>query len=106
MAKEAIVCPLLYLSSVKKMVESNGNFDKFKHCSVSCLLTLRCPADEVLELGILKELMDVVGPGSAEKADLKADYLGVKLAVSTEGIDDKECMKACHSLYPEVSCPN
>jgi hypothetical protein len=104
LAKEQlIICPALYYSSVKKVVEANGSHDKFKHCAVSCLLTLRCPAADVLELGIIKELADVVGPGNAEMADLQADYHGVKLG-SIFRASDKSCLTQCHLAYPENSC--
>jgi hypothetical protein len=103
--KQAIpICSMLYASSVKKIVEANGTFDKFKHCSVSCMLTLRCPAIDVLEIGILKELADVVGPGNAEMDDLRADYAGVDLVVSKKARTDRNCMDQCHSLYPEGTC--
>ena len=99
-----IICPAYYYSSVKSTVESNGTFDKFKHCAVSCLLTLRCSALDVLELGIIKELADVVGPGNAEMNDLRADYYGVSLATSLKAKNDKSCMAQCHVKYPENSC--
>jgi len=106
-AKEAlIICPMYYYSSVKKTVEAQGQFDKYKHCAVSCMLTLRCPAVDVLELGILKELADTVGPGNAEVADLKADYFGVSLATRHKAKTDKSCMLQCHLKYPENSCSN
>jgi hypothetical protein len=104
MAKELVICPLIYLSSVKKTVEANGDYDKFKHCAVSCLLALRCPAADVLELGIIKELIDVVGPGDADIADIEADHQGIKLATSVKGITDKSCMAICHTLYTKSSC--
>jgi hypothetical protein len=104
MAKEQLIlCPALYYSSVKKTVEASGSYDKFKHCAVSCLLTLRCPAADVLELGIIKELADVVGPGNAEMADLEADYHGVKLG-SILKASDQSCLTQCHLAYPENSC--
>jgi len=98
------ICSLYYVSDIKKVVESNGKFDKFKHCSVSCMLTLRCPAEDVLEIGILKELGDIIGPGNAEWDDLRADYKGVELAVQKKGKTDKECMQQCHLVYPESAC--
>jgi hypothetical protein len=104
-AKEAVIlCPTFYYSSVKKTVEANGAHDKFKHCAVSCLLALRCPAVDVLELGILKELADMIGPGNSEMDDLKADYYGVGLVTSSKAKTDKACISQCHTLYPENSC--
>lgn len=103
--KKAIpICSLYYLSDVKAKAIAHGNFDKYKHCAVSCMLALRCSPSDVLEIGILKELADVVGPGNAEMADLRADYKGVDIAVKKEATTDKKCMDACHSYYPENSC--
>jgi hypothetical protein len=100
-AKNLFICPTFYYSTVKKIVEKYGSYDKYKHCAVSCALALRCPADDVLELGALKELIDVVGPGNAEINDLKADYDGVSLAVSSKAKTDLECINKCHLLYPK-----
>ena len=102
--EELIICPLFHASSVKKIVEASGQYDKFKHCGGSCILTLRCPAVDVMELGILKELADMVGPGNAEMADLKADYIGVALAVKGKAKTEKTCLAQCHNLYPQNSC--
>lgn len=98
------ICSLYYLNSVKKTVMANGEHDKFKHCAVSCMLALRCPAADVLEIGILKELADIIGPGNAEMKDLEADYTGVYLVVDKKVKDDKSCIKQCHKIYPENSC--
>lgn len=101
---EAVVCPMIYYSKVKTIVEKEGSFDKYKHCAVSCLLTLRCPAVDVLQIGVLKELLDVVGPGQAEMEDLEADYEGVALVTRKKVKTDKACISACHKLYPQNAC--
>lgn len=103
-ADKKAICSLYYASDVKKIVESKGHFDKFKHCGVSCLLTLRCPSVDVLQIGIFKELADVFGPGNAEWDDLEADYKGVKLVTSKKANNDQECLTQCHQIYPEGSC--
>ncbi len=103
-AERTAICSMYYASDVKKIVEASGQFDKFKHCGVSCLLALRCPSADVLQIGILKELADVFGPGNAEWDDLEADYAGVKLVTSKKAKTDKECLSQCHQAYPEGSC--
>jgi hypothetical protein len=102
--EEAIVCPIFYYKKVKKIAEASGSYDKFKHCAVSCLLTLRCPAIDVLHIGILKELGDAVGPGNAEIADLKANSDGVALVTSKKAKTDSACLSSCHKLYPKLYC--
>ena len=102
-SSEAIpVCSLLYVKAVKKKAESHGDLDKYKHCAVSCMLALRCPAYDVLEIGILKELADIVGPGNAELNDFKANYEGVNLVTSKKSRTDESCIKECKKIYP---CP-
>ncbi len=96
------VCSMYHLRQVKKEIEQHGQFDKFKHCGVSCLLSLRCPALDVMEIGILKELADMMGPGDAEFDDLKANFDGVELVLKKKVTSDKDCIKSCQKLYP---CP-
>ena len=98
-----MICSALNYKKVKAKVEAEGSYDKFKHCAVSCLLALRCPAVEVMQLGILKELADIFGAGNAEWDDLKADADGVKLVTSKKAKTDKECFQGCHGLHPRAS---
>lgn len=100
----AMICSMYHYKEVKKIVEANGSYDKYKHCAVSCLLALRCPASEVRQLGVIKEGLDVVGPGNAEMADLEADFRGVKFATSKKAKTDKQCMTLCQSHYNNNSC--
>ena len=99
----AMICSALNYKKVKAKVEAEGSYDKFKHCAVSCLLALRCPTVEVMQLGILKELADIFGPGNAEWDDLKADADGVNLVTSKKAKTDKECFQGCHGLHPRSS---
>lgn len=102
--QKAVICPMVYYNSVKRNVEASGSYDKFKHCAVSCLLALRCSGVDVLQVGILKELMDLAGPGNADMRDLKADYEGVELVMRNQAANDNSCLESCHRLYPENSC--
>jgi hypothetical protein len=101
--KAAMICSVLNYSKVKAKVEAEGSYDKFKHCAVSCLLTLRCPAVEVMQLGVLKELADMFGPGNAEWDDLKADADGIKLVTSKKARTDQQCFRGCHDLHPRAN---
>lgn len=97
---ENFVCSLDHLAEAKRWVESQQNhYDKFKHCSVSCYLTLRCSAAEVMLVGLAKEFEDVFGPGNAEIADLFADRAGIRLVTSGKAQNDAECVQHCNSLY-------
>ncbi len=104
-AETVLICSTLHYSQVKKKVDAEGSYDKFKHCAVSCLLALRCSPVEVMQLGVLKELGDIFGPGNAEWDDLKADADGVKLVTSKKAKTDKQCFEGCHKLHsPTKDC--
>jgi hypothetical protein len=98
------ICSTYYLSSIKTKAEKMGAYDKFKHCAVSCMLALRCPASDVLEIGILKELADLVGPGNAEMEDLQADFLGVEIVLNSKAKTDENCKTQCDKIYPRNKC--
>lgn len=102
-AEQFPLCSLIYKNKAKAKAESLSNYDKFKHCYVSCYLARRCPSLDVMELGIIKELVDIVGPGNAEFADLQADRDGVKLGDQLRGANDEACEKACKGIYPDNS---
>ncbi len=103
-AAPTLICSTLNYSKVKAKVEAEGSYDKFKHCAVSCLLALRCPATEVLELGVIKEIADIFTPGDADLDDLQADYDGVKLVTSKKAKTDKACFDGCHKLHSQSNC--
>ena len=86
-------------SASKRAMARTGN-DKNMHCSVSCLLTLRCHSTQVRTLGYLKELKDVFGPGDADALDIVADELGISLVLVGRAKSDRECFSECDLYYP------
>lgn len=88
------LCSLLYAQSVKAKLTKNGN-DKYKHCAVSCMLSNRCGGFDSYQLGVLKEVWDLIGPGNAEMKDLEADLIGVRMSMHKMAINDKECNQKC-----------
>ena len=109
-AKEAI-CPMPFIKSVKaevvarstRMQEQNQSTkpnDKNMHCAVSCILTHRCYASDVLALGVGKEIWDVFSPGDADLRDLQADIRGINLSTSGRARDKVDCFNQCDSYYP------
>ncbi|MBY0516366.1 MAG: hypothetical protein K2P81_05630 [Bacteriovoracaceae bacterium] len=73
--------------------------DKTKHCTLSCHLTLKCSAIESWNMGLLKEIIDVFGPGNAEWDDLKADVAGIHLAEDKRATTTPECLRECKLLF-------
>ena len=66
------------------------------------MLTLRCNAIEVFEAGVIKEIIDIFGPGNAETKDLTANSVGIKLGLelyySNQASDDL-CMEKCKEYF-------
>ena len=97
-----LFCTMDHLSEGIRWAENqNVDFDKFKHCAVSCYLTLRCSAVEVLAVGALKEFKDLFDDGNAEVADLQADRFGIALVTNGKADHDRECSLRCERRYPK-----
>jgi len=95
-----LFCAISNVSEAKRWVENQANtYDKFKHCSVSCFLTLRCNATEVWMVGALKEFKDLFDDGNAEMADLHADEYGISLVTKGKATYDAECVSQCNSKF-------
>ena len=89
-------------------------FDKFKHCTLSCVMALQCGEHNILPIGGAKELWDVVDgyipevvrgtsyDGRAEWADLEADYIGLVIswAPTVQARGEQECPRACQVYFP------
>ncbi len=94
-------CTVSHLDQAKKWSETQVNrYDKFKHCAVSCYLSLRCPRREVLAVGVMKEFYDAMGYGNAELADLIADLKGIKIVKKKQAKHDGDCVQLCDQMYP------
>jgi len=94
-------CTVSHLDQAKKWSETQVNhYDKFKHCAVSCYLSLRCPRREVLAVGVMKEFYDAMGYGNAEIADLIADLKGIRLVKKNQAKHDSDCVQLCDQMYP------
>ena len=98
---QGLFCSMDYLPDAFRWVDHQGNdYDKFKHCAVSCYLSLRCPRREVLAVGVLKEFYDAMGYGNAELADLIADLKGIKIVKKKQAKHDSDCVQLCDQMYP------
>lgn len=105
-SKQMALCSSLFASAIKAKVEKISSVtDKFKHCAVSCMLTLRCGPSDALSLGVIKEIVDVFGEGNAEWADIEADTIGINLGISRKVKADNHCINECLEYYPK-HCPN
>lgn len=76
-----------------------NRYDKFKHCGVSCYLTFKCRPGQVRLVGYFKELKDLLGPGNAEIADIKANSYGIKIAKKKYAVSNEDCARLCDERY-------
>lgn len=103
---QKIVCAYIIGSSFEDDLRAHGGTDKFMHCAMSCYLASRCGSSESAVAGILKEVMDLFGPGNAEWDDLKADTVGVALGTplyysfKPRETKKKYCLDECVKVYP------
>lgn len=94
-----LYCSLKNTKRVIAIAEAHSKFDKNRHCTVSCMLALKCNDKEVMLIGLLKEIKDFFGPGDADREDLKANALGISLAAKGSATTDIECLNQCDLYY-------
>ncbi len=99
-ASTEFVCSIFQAQKIYKDLGRQNISDKTKHCVLSCHMALRCPSFEVWNLGVLKEIYDLLGGGNAEWADLQADRDGIVLATSRRARTTAECYRECREIYP------
>ncbi len=93
------ICSLNNSKRVISIAEKHSSYDKNRHCTVSCMLALKCSDNEVLMIGLLKEIKDFFGPGEASEEDLKADAFGVSLVSKNAAKSDSQCLSQCDLYY-------
>ncbi len=97
----AILCGSAVGLRYRSEVDFPNALDKFKHCSLSCVITLYCGPAESMEIGILKEVYDALGFGGPDIEDLRADLRGIRAALRFRGTMTREdCYRACSLEYP------
>ena len=94
-----MICTMKYAKTVVPIAEAHSQYDKNRHCSVSCMLALTCNDNEVLLAGILKEVRDVFGPGEADREDIIANRYGIGLVSSKRAKTYRECLEQCDLRY-------
>ena len=99
-AEEKFICSSYYAYKLKGHLPTRA-YDKWKHCTLSCWLARRCGANDAMQIGLLKELWDLVSPGNAEWEDIEADAQGISFYQEKQAGSDKECSYRCSTVYPK-----
>lgn len=94
-----IVCSIFTAAKHRTFMKTPAN-DKFKHCTMSCIITINCGAFEAMNTGILKEIIDVVTPGDSSIKDIEADMRGVRVAAEGKARTFKACESECNQIFP------
>lgn len=97
---EKFICSAIYARGVIKKVDIPRAGDKFKHCAVSCMLTLRCGGTDAFTLGLIKEVLDLMGFGEAEWEDIDANLVGIEFAEDDIALSDDDCIRECRVDFP------
>ena len=95
------VCGAATALRFRNEVNLPGKPDKYKHCALSCVMTLYCGPIDSFELGALKELYDALGFGTPDIEDLKADLIGIKAGLKIGLFGERNrCYEACSGFFP------
>ncbi|EQC48122.1 hypothetical protein [Bacteriovorax sp. DB6_IX] len=98
---EDIFCAVEAAHHYKKIVVvKNFAKDKYKHCTISCIVGIECGVASSALIGVAKEIYDVFGPGNAELEDLLANVLGLRISRRASVTDLSSCSQACQHFYP------
>ena len=95
------VCGASIALRFRNEVNLPGKPDKYKHCALSCVMTLYCGPIDSFELGAIKELYDALGFGTPDIEDLKADIIGIKAGLKIGLFGERNrCYEACSGFFP------
>lgn len=98
-AEEKFICSALVGRSFYQELKPLAVTDKTKHCSLSCYLALRCGALESFNVGLVKEILDLLGAGNPEVADLRANQQGITFALSGRARSRTQCLRECKAIF-------
>jgi hypothetical protein len=97
------VCGLIVGKAYKGEVEADTSKpDKYKHCALSCVMTLYCGPGDSMSVGILKEIYDALGFGTPDWKDIEADRAGIRIGlklISSADFSRGSCYRSCSSTY-------
>ncbi len=102
MAEEQLVpiCGMVVGHRRKAEVLREGTADKFRHCALSCVITLGCGPLDAYNVGLMKEIYDALGFGTPSLEDLRADVAGIDLGISRDIRTRSDCYRGCGKIYP------
>lgn len=99
LAKE-LLCAVESATYYKRVLENQTiEVDKYRHCSVSCVVGIECGIRPSAIIGVAKEVYDLFGGGTPEFKDLLANIIGLKFSQDIEVQNFEDCSRRCHQVY-------
>ena len=93
-SEDKMICASYYALKWSERVERLRS-DKAKHCTLSCLVAKKCQNNNILVLGAVKDVLDLIGPGNSEWQDMKANIQGVVFSTQP----NLNCFQSCIKRY-------
>lgn len=95
-----MICAISSANYYKRVLEVQTlEVDKYKHCTISCIVGIECGVTPTAVLGIAKELYDLLGAGNPEWADLLANIRGLRVGQRVGIQNFEDCKNACFNIY-------
>jgi hypothetical protein len=102
-SRARLVCAYRTAKRLLPEVERAGSYDKFRHCTMSCWVTLECGRVEAWGIGVAKEIRDLLCQGSPSLEDIRADNDGIRFALDADVSTRDDCVRACDEIHPRDS---
>ena len=99
-AQEKFFCALPRAVEFREVVLEMDGSDKTRHCSLMCIIALKCNRHETYLLGVAKEIFDSLGFGTPDANDIEANKTGISLATSGTALSEYDCLDQCTEIYP------
>ncbi|EPZ49503.1 hypothetical protein M902_1088 [Bacteriovorax sp. BAL6_X] len=97
---DELLCAVESATYYKRVLESqNLEVDKYKHCTVSCIVGIECGLSSSAIIGVAKEIYDLFGGGHAQWRDLLANINGLRLSQRVDIQNFEDCSASCKSIY-------
>ncbi|AYF44136.1 MULTISPECIES: hypothetical protein [Halobacteriovorax] len=99
-ASDGLICAIESATYYKRVLETqNLEVDKYKHCTISCIVGIECGVKPTAMIGVAKELYDLFGGGTPELEDLLANLRGLRLSQRGDIQNFEECSSHCQVYY-------
>ena len=101
------ICAARVIQAYLPVIDQPHVYDKYKHCAMSCVISLNCGPAEAWTAAVGKEVKDALTHvipskhrGDPSMKDLEADGVGIKFVARGYARSAQDCYAACHKFFP------